>query len=77
MKPLIFENLEFEKYHGLGNDYIIINDIKYKIPEEKKPTLAIKLCQIHFSVGADGVIFVCKSNIADIRMRIFNIFFYS
>jgi len=66
------ENLDFEKYHGLGNDYIIINDIKWNIPEKKKPDLAVKLCEIHFSVGADGLIFVCDSEKADIRMRIYN-----
>lgn len=72
MENLILENLDFGKYHGLGNDYIIINDIKWRIPEEKKSPLALKLCEIHFSIGADGLIFVCESNNADIKMRIFN-----
>ncbi|MFW9899239.1 MAG: diaminopimelate epimerase [Candidatus Thorarchaeota archaeon] len=72
MDNLILENLEFEKYHGLGNDYIIINDIQWKIPDEKKAGLAKKLCKMHFSIGADGLIFVVNSNNADIRMRIFN-----
>lgn len=69
---VVYENLEFEKYHGLGNDYIIINNIHYKIPEENKKDLALKLCKVHFSIGADGLIFVCNSNKADIRMQIFN-----
>ncbi|MFX1455131.1 MAG: diaminopimelate epimerase [Promethearchaeota archaeon] len=72
MDNLVLENLDFEKYHGLGNDYIIINDIKWNIPEKKKPDLAVKLCEIHFSIGADGLIFVGKSAKADINMRIFN-----
>jgi diaminopimelate epimerase len=72
MALLNLGNLEFEKYHGLGNDYIIVNDIKWAIPEEKKSILAIKLCEIHFSIGADGLIFVCESKNADIKMRIFN-----
>ncbi|MHA2283297.1 MAG: diaminopimelate epimerase [Promethearchaeota archaeon] len=72
MDNLLLENLDFEKYHGLGNDYIIINEIKWNIPENKKPDLAIKLCEIHFSIGADGLIFVGTSNKADIKMRIFN-----
>ncbi|MFX0035544.1 MAG: diaminopimelate epimerase [Candidatus Hermodarchaeota archaeon] len=72
MEDFILENLEFGKYHGLGNDYIIINDIKWRVPEEKKSVLALKLCEIHFSIGADGLIFVCESNRADIKMRIFN-----
>ncbi|MHA1805506.1 MAG: diaminopimelate epimerase [Promethearchaeota archaeon] len=72
MSSISIKNLEFEKLHGLGNDYIVINDIKYKIPEQKKPDLARKLCEHHFSVGADGLIFVNESEVADIRMRIFN-----
>ena len=66
------ENLEIEKYHGNGNDYIIINDIKSKIPEDIKSRLALVLCKIHFSVGADGLIFVNNSENAEIQMRIFN-----
>jgi len=72
MEQFIVENLKFGKYHGLGNDYIIVNDIKWKIPEKKKSALALKLCEIHFSIGADGLIFVCPSKDADIKMRIFN-----
>jgi diaminopimelate epimerase len=72
MDNLLLTNLEFEKFHGLGNDYIIINDIEIKIPESKKSKLAFKLCRFHFSVGADGLIYVCNSSKADIKMRIFN-----
>ena len=72
MEHLELENLDFGKYHGLGNDYIIINDIKWNISEEKKSLLALKLCEIHFSIGADGLLFVCESEVADIKMRIFN-----
>ncbi|MFX0042976.1 MAG: diaminopimelate epimerase [Candidatus Hodarchaeota archaeon] len=72
MENYFLENLDFEKYHGLGNDYIIINDIEWNIPEQKKSELAVKLCKLHFSIGADGLIFVCDSKNADIRMRIFN-----
>ncbi|MBA7679266.1 Diaminopimelate epimerase [subsurface metagenome] len=72
MNEILLENLTFGKYHGLGNDYIIINDIELEIPEEKKSILAKKLCEFHFSIGADGLIFVCDSEKADIRMRIFN-----
>ena len=72
MDEFFFENLDFGKYHGLGNDYIIINDIKWSIPEEKKSKLAIKLCEFHFSIGADGLIYVYASEKGDIGMRIFN-----
>ncbi len=66
------KNFDFEKQHGLGNDYIIINDIKWQIPDDKKSLIAAKLCKQHYSIGANGLIFVCKSDKADIRMRIFN-----
>ncbi|KKN40404.1 hypothetical protein LCGC14_0733580 [marine sediment metagenome] len=72
MNNIVLDNLDFEKYNGLGNDYIIINDIKWRIPEEKKPELAVKLCEFHFSIGADGLIYVCESEKADTKMRIFN-----
>ncbi len=69
---MIINNLDFEKMHGLGNDYILINDLKWNIPEESKSVVAKKLCKFHFSIGADGVIYICTSDKADIRMRIFN-----
>lgn len=72
MDALRIGELKFEKFHGLGNDYILLNDMEYAIPENKKPELSRKLCEIHFSIGADGLIFVCNSEKADIRMRIFN-----
>lgn len=72
MNDILIENLAFGKYHGLGNDYILMNDIELEVPEEKKSLLAKKLCEVHFSIGADGLIFVCNSENADIRMRIFN-----
>ena len=72
MSPLKLENLDFEKLHGLGNDYIILNDLKWNIPEEKKAKLAERLCEFHFSIGADGLIYVGASDKADIKMRIFN-----
>ena len=72
MNNLLLHNLDFQKFHGLGNDYIIINDINCRIPDEKKSKLVIKLCELHFSIGADGLIFVNKSEKADIKMRIFN-----
>lgn len=67
--------LNFSKMHGLGNDYVVINEFNGEIiPEDKKPAAAKELCKRGFSVGADGVIFVAQSNNndADIRFRIFN-----
>jgi len=66
------ENLDFEKHHGLGNDYIIINNLQWGIEDDKKKELAKKLCDLHFSIGADGLLFVCHPKIADIQMKMFN-----
>ncbi len=67
--------MKFSKFHGLGNDYIIIDETKKTIIlEEKKPLVAKTLCVQKFSIGADGILFVCPptQSDADIRMRIFN-----
>lgn len=66
--------LNFTKMHGLGNDYVVIDESKGEIiPEEKKASVAEELCNRRFSVGADGVIFIDPSTKdADIRFRIFN-----
>ena len=72
MKTMKIEKLDFEKHHGLGNDYIIINNLKWNIPEDKMGILASILCSVHYSVGADGLLFACNSQISDIKMKIFN-----
>ena len=68
-------NLKFTKMHGLGNDYVVIDESQAEIiPEERKAEVSEELCNRRFSVGADGVIFVSPANRndADIRFRIFN-----
>ncbi|MEM3399528.1 MAG: diaminopimelate epimerase [Candidatus Micrarchaeia archaeon] len=67
--------VHFTKMHGTGNDFIIIDERKGEIfSEELKPKLAKMLCTRRFSIGADGLIFVCKAikSENDARMRIFN-----
>lgn len=67
------KGLKFTKMHGLGNDYIVIDESKeIIIPEDEKEEVTISLCKRGFSVGADGVIFVTPSETEDIRFRIFN-----
>lgn len=63
--------MNFTKMHGIGNDFIIIDDIDNKYLGNEGD-MAKKLCHRHFSIGADGVIFVRKSEIADIKMLIIN-----
>jgi diaminopimelate epimerase len=65
--------MKFWKMHGLGNDYIIIDNRDAKIGDAEAAELALKLCRRRFSVGADGVLFVSNSAVADVKMRIFNV----
>lgn len=66
-------NLKFTKMHGLGNDYMVIDESHgIIIPEDRKSDVSEELCERRFSVGADGVIFVTPSKKADIGFRIFN-----
>lgn len=70
-------NLQFEKWHGIGNDFIVV--AQTDLPErnggdgyELTSALVTAMCDRHFGVGADGVLVVGPSEVADIRMRIHN-----
>ncbi|MFN6461488.1 MAG: diaminopimelate epimerase [Nostoc sp. DedVER02] len=64
--------IRFTKYHGLGNDFILIDNRSSSEPVVT-PEQAIKLCDRHFGIGADGVIFALPGeNGTDYTMRIFN-----
>lgn len=62
--------LNFTKMHGAGNDFIVIEDMENIY--ENPMALAKKLCHRNFGIGADGVIFVRNSHLADIQMVIIN-----
>lgn len=64
-------NVKFTKMHGIGNDYIYIDCFKENI--ENAQELARKMSPRRFSVGADGVILICPSSVADAKMRMFNL----
>lgn len=62
--------MKFQKMHGLGNDFILFSDLdplKFDLS-----ALAIKLCDRHQGIGADGIILILPSEIADVKMRIIN-----
>ena len=61
----------FTKMHGLGNDYIYVNCLE-QTPEDL-PALARRVSDRHFGVGGDGLICICPSDCADVRMRMFNV----
>lgn len=60
--------LQFSKYSGNGNDFIILDRPGFTLSTE----LVIRLCDRHFGVGADGVLLVSEAPNADARMQIFN-----
>ena len=64
----------FTKWQGCGNDFVLVNafnnDNLKKVEEIKNN--AVKICDRHFGVGGDGVIFILPSEIADFRMQIIN-----
>ena len=64
--------MRFWKMHGLGNDYVVIDNRDEKISGAEAAELARKLCERRFSVGADGLLLVSNSKVADAKMRIFN-----
>jgi diaminopimelate epimerase len=64
--------MKFWKMHGLGNDYVVIDNRDRRIGDDEAAELALKLCKRRFSIGADGVLFVSNSTSADAKMRIFN-----
>jgi diaminopimelate epimerase len=64
--------MKFWKMHGLGNDYIVIDNRDEKISDAEATALARKLCERRFSIGADGILFASNSTVADVKMRIFN-----
>jgi diaminopimelate epimerase len=64
--------MKFWKMHGLGNDYIVIDNRDGKISDKAAPRWAELLCERRFSIGADGLLLVYPSKAADVKMRIFN-----
>ena len=62
--------MKFTKWQGTGNDFVIVNGFEETIVDYSAK--AIELCDRHFGIGADGLILVLPSAIADFRMRIFN-----
>ncbi|MEK6558045.1 MAG: diaminopimelate epimerase [Candidatus Margulisiibacteriota bacterium] len=64
--------LAFTKMHGIGNDFIVIDGVRTMIDETTIQKRASALCNRHTGVGADGVILILPSDIADLRMRVFN-----
>src|SRR5437868_10749338 len=64
--------MKFTKMHGLGNDFVMVDGFVEHLAESEYAALSRAACDRHFGIGADGVILVLPSRVADFRMRIFN-----
>jgi diaminopimelate epimerase len=63
--------MKFAKLHGAGNDYIYVNGFEEQVADPE--SLAVRLSDRHFGIGADGLILVLPPRKdADVRMRMFN-----
>ena len=62
--------LKFTKMQGLGNDYVYMDAIYQNI--ENRSEFAKYVSDRHFGIGSDGLILICKSDVADFKMQMFN-----
>ncbi|PZO18597.1 MAG: diaminopimelate epimerase [Leptolyngbya foveolarum] len=64
--------IPFSKYHGLGNDFVLVDNRDSAEPKIS-PEEAVAVCDRNFGIGADGVIFVLPATgKTDYTMRIYN-----
>jgi diaminopimelate epimerase len=63
--------MKFTKMHGAGNDYVYVDCFAEPAPRDI-PRTAIAVSDRHQGIGADGLILICPSEVADARMRMFN-----
>lgn len=62
--------MKFTKLHGCGNGYIYVNLFEEKL--ENPAEMSIKVSDVHFGIGSDGLITIGPSDKADFRMHIYN-----
>ncbi len=62
--------LNFTKYQGTGNDFILIDNRGNYFPDD--PSLIQVLCDRHFGIGADGLMLIESDPVADYRMIFYN-----
>ena len=64
--------MRFTKMHGAGNDYLYVNCFDAEAPSDPAVT-ARAMTHRRFGVGADGLILIRPSTVADARMQMFNV----
>lgn len=58
--------------HGLGNDFILVEDLNAAIEDGQCPSLAQQLCHRRTGIGADGLMLIRRGTQAPVRMRLYN-----
>jgi diaminopimelate epimerase len=64
------EKNSFVKMHGLGNEYIVLDRTNIDFQLTKQAIM--RLCNIHFGIGSDGIVMVVPSTKADFGFRVYN-----
>ena len=62
--------MHFSKWQGCGNDFVLVDCFKENVDDFA--AFAKQVCDRHYGIGGDGVLYVLPSDKADSRMRIFN-----
>lgn len=65
-------SFQFTKMHGIGNNYVYVNMFQEQLQEEQLSEIAKKVANVHTGIGSDGLILICPSENAPVKMRIFN-----
>ncbi len=65
------KQIRFTKMHGIGNDYVYINCFEETVEDPAR--LARLMSPRRTAVGSDGLILICPSDVADAKMRMFNL----
>jgi len=61
--------MDFTKLHGTGNDFVLVDARNL---DRNWASLAVNMCRRHYGIGADGLLLVLPSQVASLRLRMFN-----
>jgi len=64
--------LNFDKYHGCGNDFVMINNLDGNLGDEMDSNIVNSLCNRRYGIGADGLILLNQSDTEDFKMVYYN-----
>lgn len=64
-------SIDFVKYHGTGNDFILVDNRKGNFPDGDEDLIK-RLCHRHYGIGSDGLMLLSSSQEADMAMQFYN-----